>query len=75
MFSLAWLAAHAPGQAGPDPRTEDAKLLWRAADLAAPPAAGWNAYTCDDAVRERSLDAVARYGCALLRDVPPNRAW
>jgi gamma-butyrobetaine dioxygenase len=70
VFSLAWLAAHAPARDEADPRTEDAKRLWRAADLAAPPSADWHAYTADDAVRERSLDDVARYGFTLLRGVP-----
>ena len=82
VFRRDWLAALAletpdlGGQAGdgPDPRTEDGKVLWRAADavLAAPPAADWAAYTSDDRVREGCLDAVARYGCALLRGVPAS---
>jgi gamma-butyrobetaine dioxygenase len=67
-FRRDWLAAE--GGDGPDPRTEDGKVLWRAADLAAPPAADWAAYTSDDRVRAGCLDAVARYGCALLRGVP-----
>jgi gamma-butyrobetaine dioxygenase len=85
-YGRAWLTAHAlpaedAGDVRPDPRTEDAKTLWRAADLAAPadaagPAvpltADWAAYLRDDAVRERCLDGVARYGFALLRGVPPE---
>src|SRR5215469_6094333 len=43
VFSLAWLAAHALDHDEPDPRSEDAKRLWRAADLTAPPAADWDA--------------------------------
>jgi gamma-butyrobetaine dioxygenase len=105
VFGRAWLAAHAlpaTGAAGlgmdgrgcarPDPRTEDAKTLWRAADLAGPRPAdgaasataapagaaspprpltvGWAAYLGEDTVRERCLDAVARYGFAVLRGVP-----
>jgi gamma-butyrobetaine dioxygenase len=70
-FRRDWLAARAREE--PDPRTEDAKRLWRAADLAAPPgppAADWAAYLRDDRVRAGCLDAVARYGFALLRGVP-----
>jgi gamma-butyrobetaine dioxygenase len=71
VFSGDWLAAHAL-PAGPDPRTEDGKQLWRAADLATGlPGAAWDEYLSADAVRERCLDAVARLGVALLRDVPP----
>jgi len=81
VFGRGWLAAHAlpddgsslDGSAGnPDPRTEDGKRLWRAADLdvAGLPGAGWPDYVVDDAVRERCLDAVARLGFALLRGVP-----
>ncbi len=72
VFSRAWLAAHAlPGPGpDPDPRTEDGKVLWRAADLDGPPAAGWDAYQADDAVRADCLDAVVRYGVVLLRGVP-----
>jgi gamma-butyrobetaine dioxygenase len=39
VFRRDWLAAQAPaaqGGAVADPRTEDGKVLWRAADLAAP---------------------------------------
>jgi len=80
-----------------DPRTEDGKRLWRAADLAAappsppgsdpPPAGGaaarpegsgtiqfpaahWDSYLADDAVRAACLEAVATLGFALLRGVP-----
>jgi gamma-butyrobetaine dioxygenase len=68
VFSRAWLAAQELPE--PDPRTEDAKVLWRAADLPEPPAADWAAYAADDAVRIRCLDAVVRHGFALLRGVP-----
>jgi gamma-butyrobetaine dioxygenase len=80
-----------------DPRAEDGKRLWLAADLAAilpsppgsdpPPAGGataraegpgpiqlpaadWDSYLADDAVRAACLDAVATLGFALLRGVP-----
>jgi gamma-butyrobetaine dioxygenase len=77
-YSEAWLArtaahtAASPGGAvAPDQRTEDAKTLWQAADLAdCLPAASWTAYQQDPAARLRILDAVARLGFALLRDVP-----
>jgi gamma-butyrobetaine dioxygenase len=72
-FRRDWLAAQAVAAQGgpdPDPRTEDGKVLWRAADLAAPHTADWTSYSSDDRVREGCLDAVARYGCALLRGVP-----
>ncbi|SEK52415.1 2-trimethylaminoethylphosphonate dioxygenase [Streptacidiphilus jiangxiensis] len=67
-YTAAWLAQ--PAQ--PDPRTEDAKQLWgSAADLADRlPEADWTAYREDDAVRLRMLEAVARLGFCLLRDVP-----
>ena len=58
-----------------DPRTEDGKVLWRAADLAAVPAADWASYLGDDEVREYLLDAVARYGAGLLRGVRAETAW
>jgi gamma-butyrobetaine dioxygenase len=58
------------GSGGSDPRTEDGKVLWRAADLAAAPAVGWASYLADDGVRQYLLDAVARYGAGLLRGVP-----
>jgi gamma-butyrobetaine dioxygenase len=70
VFRRDWLAAQ--GTADPDPRTEDGKVLWRAADLEAPHTADWAAYTSDDRVREGCLDAVAGYGCALLRGVPAS---
>jgi gamma-butyrobetaine dioxygenase len=81
VFGRGWLAAHAlpedgPAPGGPtgdaDPRTEDGKRLWQAADLdvTSLPGAGWADYLGDDAVRERCLDAVARLGFALLRGVP-----
>ena len=89
VFSRAWLAANAapvsqhdaldPRDAH-DPRTEDGKVLWRAAPpisrgraavpaVPAVPAADWTSYQADDGVREYLLDAVARYGAGLLRGV------
>ena len=68
-YADAWLA---PNQAADqDPRTEDAKTLWRAADLAdSLPSAPWADYRDDPAVRLRMLNAVSRLGFALLRGVP-----
>ena len=67
VFSRAWLAANddahasARGALGTGgtrdpsdrggPRTEDGKMLWRAADLPAVPAADWASYLTDDGVR------------------------
>ena len=73
VFRRDWLAAQALAArdgGDPDPRTEDGKVLWRAADLPAPHTADWAAYSTDDRVRADCLDAVARYGCALLRGAP-----
>jgi gamma-butyrobetaine dioxygenase len=78
VFSRAWLAANGTSTSrgdqrdahdARDRRTEDGKVLWRAADLAAVPAADWASYLADDEVREYLLDAVARYGAGLLRGV------
>ncbi|TVZ05816.1 gamma-butyrobetaine dioxygenase [Trebonia kvetii] len=57
-----------------DPRTEDGKRLWCAADLAgdALPSADWAAYLADDAAREACLDAVAMLGFVLLHGVDPE---
>jgi gamma-butyrobetaine dioxygenase len=69
-FGHDWLAARAAGEA--DPRTEDGKRLWRAAGVANLPHADWAGYRRDDAIRARILDAVVRYGFALLRGVPAS---
>jgi gamma-butyrobetaine dioxygenase len=71
-FRHDWLAARAAEEAEADPRTEDAKRLWRAADLECGrlPAADWADYQLDDTARARVLETVVRYGFALLRDVP-----
>jgi gamma-butyrobetaine dioxygenase len=64
------------GEHRADPRTEDGKRLWRAADLAgdALPTADWAAYLADDAVRGDCLDAVATLGIAVLRGVDKEPA-
>ncbi|QMU77650.1 gamma-butyrobetaine dioxygenase [Streptacidiphilus sp. PB12-B1b] len=82
-YAESWLAADVQqstgtGQGtgrGGDQRTEDAKTLWRAADLTAPgslPTAAWADYRADPAVRLRTLDAVGRLGFALLTGVPAD---
>ncbi|HEY6786021.1 MAG TPA: TauD/TfdA family dioxygenase [Trebonia sp.] len=85
-FAWSWLAGHAlDGTIPPDPRTEDAKQLWQAADLgwrpghpglAGPvsspslPAADWPPYAADPAARSAILSAVLGYGVAVLHGVP-----
>jgi gamma-butyrobetaine dioxygenase len=71
-YSRAWLAAALDHSATDgDLRTEDAKTLWRAADLAdGLPSASWADYLRDPGVRRDTLDSVARLGFALLRHVP-----
>ena len=69
VFSRAWLA----GQRTPagDDRTEDAKRLWTARDVAAGlPGQSWPRYLADDRDRETCLAALMRDGFLLLRDVP-----
>jgi gamma-butyrobetaine dioxygenase len=77
--TLAGVRRPEPGSAGAlaaepvpvaDPRTEDGKRLWRAADLAELPGATWDDYLADDAVRAACLDAVATLGFTRLRGVP-----
>ncbi|MFC1440649.1 TauD/TfdA family dioxygenase [Streptacidiphilus sp. N1-10] len=74
-YTEAWIAGtQDPGLAAAtavDERTEDAKTLWTAADLAgALPAADWSDYLRDPDTRLRTLEAVARLGFAVLRGVP-----
>lgn len=65
-----WRAA--PAGAGPvaDPSLSELPLF----ELAAVPAADWAGYLADDSVRVSVLDAVVRYGAALLRGVPTSGA-
>jgi gamma-butyrobetaine dioxygenase len=71
-YAESWLATGADPAA--DQRTEDAKTLWRAADITGRPdglpAAAWTDYLDDPAVRLRVLDAVGRLGFAVLTGVP-----
>jgi gamma-butyrobetaine dioxygenase len=71
-YERAWLEQHRPGRALPhDDRAEDAKVLWRAADLAdALPEAGWDAFAHDPAERARCLEALLVKGFALVHGVP-----
>ena len=62
-YERAWLQEHRPdSQARPhDDRTEDAKILWQAADLAdAVPEATWEAFAHDPAERARCLESLDR---------------
>ncbi|WP_331769532.1 TauD/TfdA family dioxygenase (plasmid) [Embleya sp. NBC_00888] len=64
VYARTWL--HAPAE--PDPRSEDGKSLWEAAEMHAPRFEfAWNDYTDDPAP---ALTAVQRLGLALLRGVP-----
>ncbi|MEY9871513.1 gamma-butyrobetaine hydroxylase [Streptacidiphilus sp. MAP12-33] len=67
-YTAEWLQRAAE----PDPRTEDGKELWGTAARFADglPETTWAAYLDDDAERLRMLQAVARLGFCLLRDVP-----
>jgi gamma-butyrobetaine dioxygenase len=71
-YDLTGLAAHRPGRARPhDDRTEDAKRLWLAADLAdGVPSADWEAFSAEPAERAGCLAALLAVGVFLLRGVP-----
>jgi gamma-butyrobetaine dioxygenase len=73
VFSRSWLAEQrSPAE---DDRTEDAKRLWTARDVAASLAGqSWPRYLADDADRARCLAALMRDGFFLLRDVPARPA-
>jgi gamma-butyrobetaine dioxygenase len=76
VFLRPWLATHAldDGHGGDghdgDGRTEDDKELWRPTDLGPLPEASWPGYLGEPADRARALDAVLRWGFALLHGVP-----
>src|SRR3984957_15652371 len=67
VFDRDWLARHAgPARGGPpDPRTEDAKRLWSAADLGGEPPRG-----ARPSYGRACQSAVLREGLLLLSDVP-----
>lgn len=71
-FPRSWLRRHRPGVTpAADDRTEDAKRLWQAADLAGkPPSATWKAFAEDPAELARCLEALLVDGFVLLRGVP-----
>ena len=89
VFDRDWLARHGdlarhndlaqggePAQDEPlDPRTEDAKRLWSAADLGGqPPRGSWPRYLADAGYRRACQSAVLREGLLLLSDVPTGPA-
>lgn len=60
-----------PAGGADDYRTEDAKRLWAAADIAAAfPQGAWRLLQAQPAHRQACLEAVLRDGFVLLRDVP-----
>jgi gamma-butyrobetaine dioxygenase len=68
-FSYSWLTQALLPE--PDPRTEDAKHLWRAADFPdGPPVAAWDQYLADELLREACLEALLTDGFMLLDGVP-----
>ncbi|WP_228562649.1 2-trimethylaminoethylphosphonate dioxygenase [Catenulispora rubra] len=76
-FTHAWLAAHrldaGSGTRPADDRSEDAKNLWQATDLAdAIPTGDWPTFQQDPVARAAGLEALLRQGFFLLRDVPPT---
>jgi gamma-butyrobetaine dioxygenase len=78
VLSTSWLADASTVAAGSeaeaaDDRTEDAKRLWRASDLASGlPLGSWPGYTADPAHRADCLESLLTTGFVLLRDVPPE---
>jgi gamma-butyrobetaine dioxygenase len=75
VFDRNWLARYGePARSWPpDPRTEDAKRLWSAADLGGQPARGsWPRYLADAGYRRECQSAVLRDGLLLLSEVPPD---
>jgi gamma-butyrobetaine dioxygenase len=60
-----------PQVGGADNRTEDAKRLWAAADIASSfPQGSWELLQAEAAHRQSCLEAVLRDGFLVLRDVP-----
>jgi gamma-butyrobetaine dioxygenase len=77
VFDVGWLGqftgeGHDVGAfGGEDQRTEDAKKLWSADDIApAFPAGSWPLFQAEAAHRQACLSAVIRDGFVVLRDVP-----
>jgi gamma-butyrobetaine dioxygenase len=70
-FTREWLADHRLDADPVDPRTEDAKTLWRAADIDLATATGsWPRFADDPAHRAHCLDALLRLGFVRLTEVP-----
>ncbi|HTJ69695.1 MAG TPA: TauD/TfdA family dioxygenase [Actinospica sp.] len=72
-FDAHWLAKHRPGRTLPhDDRTEDAKMLWQAADFAEtpPPSATWDAFAQNLDARADCLESLLTKGFFLLHGVP-----
>ncbi|MFJ5534858.1 TauD/TfdA family dioxygenase [Streptomyces sp. NPDC093261] len=71
-YPQAWLEANRPGgERHRDRRTEAGKEPWTARDLAGRlPAAGWQEYLAEPALRARMLESVLRLGFMVLRGVP-----
>jgi gamma-butyrobetaine dioxygenase len=75
VFDRDWLArCGEPARGGPpDPRTEDAKRLWSAADLGGePPRGSWPRYLADPGYRRACQSAILAEGLLLLSDVPTD---
>ncbi|GAA1959960.1 2-trimethylaminoethylphosphonate dioxygenase [Catenulispora subtropica] len=71
-FTRDWLAAHRlDGPVPADDRTEDAKQLWQAADLAGSmPTTAWPAFQDDPEQLAAGLEALRHLGFVLVRGVP-----
>jgi gamma-butyrobetaine dioxygenase len=74
VFDAGWLARSAADcPAAPDERTETAKLLWAAGQIAPDlPEGNWPRYLIDAAHREECLRALLTDGFVLLHDVPAD---
>ncbi|MGO8887756.1 MAG: TauD/TfdA family dioxygenase [Streptosporangiaceae bacterium] len=69
VYARSWLADQQA--VPPDPRGEDAKIIWTAADLGGQISpASWPCYLASQTYRAQCLDAILRTGFVLLRDVP-----
>jgi gamma-butyrobetaine dioxygenase len=70
-FGRDWLLANRLDGYDIDPRTQDAKWLWRASDLTLDRTAGsWPRFLDDPEHRAHCLESVLRLGFVLLRGVP-----
>ena len=71
-YSLAWLAANAPGRGEVfDDRSERSRRVWAAADLAhGPPSVAWNDFIDPGLCRSTAMRELFDLGLLLVRDVP-----